>query len=306
MILRKAASAFAGGALALMAVGCSNSSEPASRTTSASTVATAAALGEVEVGDLPLSWYLDEASAQREVIHAAESRLIAECMDTQGFEYLSVPYRADQDFLGKRFGVTPDIADRIGFQSLDALNPAAEPMPAVPDPGPAYHRALIGEAEAAEDVQIPGTGISVTLVEGCSGQARRTLFGSDEAALDFARLDQRIQRLDLDALSGATASQAVQEALEMWRACMADRGLAFDSRESLLNIDWAIPRPGEEERRAAVADAECLQEAGYAKALSQELRTRQLELIDEAPGLIDEFTEVRDSVLTTARAISGR
>ena len=206
MILRKAASAFAGGALALMAVGCSNSSEPASRTTSASTVATAAALGEVEVGDLPLSWYLDEASAQREVIHAAESALIAECMDTQGFEYLSVPYRADQDFLGKRFGVTPDIADRIGFQSLDALNPAAEPMPAVPDPGPAYHRALIGEAEAAEDVQIPGTGISVTLVEGCSGQARRTLFGSDEAALDFARLDQRIQRLDLDALSGSTVS----------------------------------------------------------------------------------------------------
>jgi hypothetical protein len=180
-----------------------------------------------DISGLPLAWYLVEASSQRELIHDAEAAEISKCMTAVGFDYVSPEYVPDLDFLGRRYGVAPEVAAQIGFQSIDLLDGVSDAtenfayLQALEDP--AYQQALIGMETDSTRVEM-ADGNTLTFSGGCAGQARMSVYGSNDLAARFAEMDQVVQRIDLDANAFAMASEETQTALALWARCMHEHG----------------------------------------------------------------------------------
>lgn len=266
-------------------------------------------LGQGDVSGLPLGWYMAAQSDMNRSIQDATQSAIAACMDQQGFVYQPVQYVPDRDFLAKRYGVQPWVADRIGYQSVDALetdDSVVDHEPSVPpqDQGVGYELALFGRDESAEllpagsDSDEADQGF-YELRGGCVGFARDAVFETADAAVEYLNADSFIQSLIGQAFAEARAAPEVEEARRDWVECMAGKGYTFGSRDDLVSRGWPEPRPTPDEHDTAVADTRCLEEVGYANALLNAEASAQARLVDENEAAI---LAARDLLTTGPRS----
>lgn len=177
------------------------------------------------------------------VIQAAETRLIAECMEAEGFdyqgktpaEYVSAmpPYLSPAEL--RRSGYSYDwaaaAAEFLGSNSQDGSPPqtiSAEEdldrteMTLSPEQA-ARQEAKNGGADAEQvRLQGPGGGTTSASTEGCVADARRTLYGSVANAL---RYDRAVTVLSLSGIVGEVREiDEYQAPRKAWQDCMRAAG----------------------------------------------------------------------------------
>jgi hypothetical protein len=139
--------------------------------------------------------------------------------------------------------------------------------------------------------------------EECSAQAQAVTPPSPSQDL--------LSSLEVAAYSSANQADAVLEAAEEWRACMASLGvpdlpsgpqeMPTGSQRQLFDPDRARDgTPGAEEVRQAVTDARCRETSGWSTALYEEEWRRQVALI---PDNEDAFERLRAANEAHAAAI---
>lgn len=223
-------------------------------------------------------------SEVNKVIHDSIQSELQQCMAAKGFEYPVQPYIADNDFLAKRYGVSPEVAEEIGYQSVDLLLANQDAVMVEPLPeAPAFVDALFGQAGASDG--------------GCVQIAQENVYGGTDDAQRFDGESRFIESLVEEAFQRALGSAQFIDLMLRWSSCMDDKGYDFATRVEVLIVNWPEPRPTTNERETAVADTECLEKVGYATTVLAFEQKAQDELVDENRLRIDEFKLAQDELV---------
>lgn len=205
------------------------------------------------------------APAQVRELAEAEEILVARCMRGQGFEYHLVPadpalsedrdfpYGIDDPAWAARHGLGLALRDRAGRQAGEGNpnNRYTDGLP--PQRRQAYTAALYGTESKALAVTIP-TGQQVTMPpDGCLAAARQELYGDLRRWFPAQAITDNLASAIRPKVY---ADQRFKAAAEQWSRCMAGRG--HDFRDPVDLRERFTAGPAEEERRVAVAEAECV------------------------------------------------
>ena len=214
-------------------------------------------------GDAPGEPRTRLTSAESDLLYVAEQRLIRDCMAADGFEYVVVPpIRPDRKDAGRPFGIADVARARTDGYSEEAPSvPTARPNGRYvaglsADRRRRYQRALDGTDPAAIVVEVPGVGTVFTSSDGCQSKARHHLYGDLRV---WTRAKAIITNLPAITFPELRRDPAYAAALLTWRSCMSLRGFGYASPAEAVTAVRARSGPGvsPEERRTAVADAQC-------------------------------------------------
>ncbi|WAU81893.1 hypothetical protein O1Q96_20140 [Streptomyces sp. Qhu-G9] len=212
---------------------------------------------------------------EKALLHLAEQRLIADCMDEQGFRYVveelprssTSPRAASASRQGdvawaraNGYGTAP--GDAASGQGKRALGPNGRYIVSLtPEKQRAFSRALDGTNPSAVSVEVPTLGRVFTSADGCQANARTRLYG-DQAR--WVRAKATVTNLRAITRENFSSDPEYTAALSEWRSCMAERGHSArtpaEARRTALSK--RAPAAGAAtvsagERRTAVADARC-------------------------------------------------
>lgn len=233
---------------------------------------------------------------ERELLGAAEQRLITSCMRDKGFRYGLDPDGPRSEAPERRFGLD-DVtwARRHGYGLAEAAragdrgggdgsgdrggdrggkaaaenSPQARYVASLPPRRQAeFDRALNGTDQAAIVVPAPGRGQIFTSADGCQADARRRLYGD---LRKWTEAKAAVVNLEYFTYDDVVAEPRYTKALTDWRACMKARGLAYPSSSEAIgavakeNRSRTAEEAWKREVTVAVADAECNRSAGLAR-----------------------------------------
>lgn len=255
----------------------------------------------------------------RRLVEHASDVLIQRCMAEAGFDYQVAPPReAPQDaaamLIDQALGVTT-VADaqRYGYVpplvALDAdddgradLNSSSEP---------AFLDALFGtdrgspESNAVVDDDTGRQVGSLEIRDGCTGSADDQLFGSSEDRASFYSLDLTLQNLAVEAVVKTQSSSPIQSATADWSRCMANAGYDFSTPQDPLEVEWAEPRPSEDEVRTALADVQCKEQAGLISTYRTLLNDAASAVEGQYASTLAEWSEQSDLVTRQALEVTS-
>ncbi len=209
---------------------------------------------------LPVAQLLSHGAGERELLRRAENILITNCMSSRGYIYYSLVSQAVNDFsMESLFGtITPQQAARYGYHSSTASDYAA-----------ADAAAVVTQAKAMAQ----GAGYLAALSDegpsSCQSLAWQQLYGANQPP-DTSADALMIFNLTAQARMAAGESAPVLAAQEIWKTCMAARGLHYrflsDSRLTFQSEPGDAGTPSAAEFDSAKADADCRQTAGVDRA----------------------------------------
>jgi hypothetical protein len=208
---------------------------------------------------LPVAQLLSHGAGERELLRRAENILIADCMSSRGYIYYPFVSQAVNDFsMESLFGtITPQQAARYGYHSSTASEYAAADAAAV------VTQAKVMAQGAGYLVALSGEGSS------CQSLAWQQLYGANQPP-DTSADTLMIFDLTAQARMAAGESAPVLAAQEIWKTCMAARGLHYrflsDSRLTFQSEPGDAGTPSAAEFDSAKADADCRQTAGVDRA----------------------------------------
>ncbi|GLH96347.1 hypothetical protein Pa4123_16210 [Phytohabitans aurantiacus] len=217
-------------------------------------------------GDAPPDGGRALTGAERKQISQAQTRLIAECMRRQGFEYFEVAEEAPQPPEFPYGNDDPAWAAAHGFGVAYALRAVAAARAKDPNhtyvtelPAQrrdAYLAALDGDRRDPVTVRLPDGKALHQSGQGCTAQAQRRLYGD---LADWVRARAMVDRLPSEYTRQVTADPGYRTALRAWSGCMAARGYAAADPAQLRTLvaPATTGTPSDAEVRAAVAEAEC-------------------------------------------------
>ncbi|HEU5160075.1 MAG TPA: hypothetical protein VFU43_23965 [Streptosporangiaceae bacterium] len=223
-------------------------------------------------GDRPVA----AATTDTELLHRASERLIARCMARHGFAYAEQPPPSapEQDFhyvlddvgwarehgygtlLGRPGGWDHD----ANFGNLAKLTPERQR---------AWQRTLLGSGRGLA-VDLPGFGRVSAPDNGCTAEARRTLYGDLAGWYRARRIVDHFDSYVAGQVSGAAEYRA---GLAAWAACARKRGYAASSPRELRELiarqtpRFAGERAGGREVAAAEAEAKCATSTGFSQTI---------------------------------------
>ncbi|MBV2155173.1 hypothetical protein [Kitasatospora sp. SUK 42] len=279
--LRTATAVLIAGCTLLGAAACSDSPEPASGAHGAangSPPPTTPQSGLAAGLKLPLSAYMETYDDNR-AIERAVDKLTQDCMARFGFTY-NAPERTanpasiwDNTNMARRYGLTDrSQVERYGY---DLADEGWSPPPA-PKMSPEELVVLTGRSEPRPDAPEVSTTAKGTAVPrgGCMGESLDKVGGQ----LDTSVPD----RLDAESFDTAKADDRVQQAIQQWSGCMAEKGyqVALPADAFKLAPRVAGSGPAKEEIAVATADLDCKERTGLVKVwfdVESEVQRKQIE-----------------------------
>lgn len=243
---------------------------------------------------LPLAAVLESSRADLESLAAAETVVLAQCMEAAGFaEVVPLRYVEESMFdVDRRYGTrTIDQAAELGYRPSDfaqQVQDANEPQPGFMN-APGYLDALLGPIVANDD------GSSGPGGTGCSGTASIEIYGSPLRRAGLSGWTELLE-VDEESYNALLASEAYRNANEAWSLCMASSGLNYASIQDALRefpFDASDPAlltvgPSDDEIRTATTDAQCQAEAGLRLAYFEFEAVFQTAALDERAALVAE------------------
>lgn len=234
------------------------------------------------------------------LLDAARQRSMATCMSAEGLPFTTAPDAGPyfgMGFLGEWFGEGLTVADATahGYQQT----------------GPPYDEAAAARYERAHAENSARVTADVTYeraIERCALAFVNALHGAGSD--DFEALENSTSNALITVLKPATDAPAYRAALARWVTCARAAGLSDASPRNRTPFGYAVGAPpteppGPDERRQAVADAECRAQA----QLQATLRTEAERLLDAwiaaHPGITERLVALRAAMLTRAGALAA-
>lgn len=251
-------------------------------------------------------------AAERSLLYDAEQTLVQRCMKRHGYtlskvpehpvpEQRDFPYVVDDVAWARRHGYGSDLERQArALRNADPNRRYAQSLGA--ERRAAALDALHGRRRNALTVRLPSGAEVGRSDEGCTAEAERELYGDLTA---WFRAEAVTQALSGLRRSQVTADPAYADAVRAWSACMRGRGLPHPTPEAARAR--FLDAPGEatpaEERRTAVAEAECAQSSGLSRTVARLRGHYGDELRAEHRSAFRERDRLRREALPRARAI---
>lgn len=222
---------------------------PAAGSTTTVTQAEATGNGEEQEEDEPesledfLGFSFDDPEGNAAFAADMERRVqesIASCMAQEGFEYIPAVrpqgfgfVASDQEEFARErgFGITTWFGEEDLFSAGDEewVDPNAEIVASLSESErDAYQEVLYGESRFGDSGSGDVESVGDLLGGGCNGKAYEEVFGAMNAV--FIELGPQLEELN----QRVQADPRFREAEALWAGCMADRGFAYDSQETMF------------------------------------------------------------------------
>ncbi|TWD84908.1 hypothetical protein FB561_6104 [Kribbella amoyensis] len=255
-------------------------------------------------------------TADQRVLEAAEDLVLSQCMSRAGFTFRAVtidrpndrsyPYAIDDvDWARSHgYGIADDVAARAvrrpdpNLVALRAMTPAERQQ---------YLEALNGSGRTTVTVGAPSGGTAGTNADGCTAEARRTLFGDHDgwfrASTVAVNLDSAV------IVPEVVRSPRLRPALERWSNCLRTKG--FADRDPLAARDRIgelagrvdLDRLRRDEQAVAVAEAECSVRSGYVATAERLDRELGAPIRRKNSDALQQYRRLATAALPKARAI---
>lgn len=256
-------------------------------------------------------------------------REVAACMSTLGHEY-EIPSSVPLEMFGVTLALT--LPEQWAFDNVEAasvngyglgdllVREEGNPFKVPPqsDEAPEFSTQYLLDLMGSDDqmvfiVELDGSQ-SGTGRGGCLGQARASVWGSVE---DFLTVGDVASFMASESHVAAIAGGAVRSALREWRECMTNHGFVPPEGETLepqnvVSEVWSRYGSGtravawEEEKRTAVAHAQCSADSGLGGEYRERFREESAKLLADYESEILGARELIDAALKRAEAILER
>ncbi|MBC6462462.1 hypothetical protein [Actinomadura sp. HBU206391] len=226
--------------------------------------------------DAPTSGDRPVAATDDELLHRASERLIARCMARHGFAYAEQPppsstqpdfrYVLDDVGSARKHGYG-NLLGRPGAGGQDAnvgnlgkLSPGRQN---------AWHRTLMGSGRQLV-VDLPRLGRLSAPDNGCTAEARRTLYGD---LAGWYRVRRTVDHFDSYVDDKVVATPEYRTGLAAWVTCVRKRGYAASTPNELRRLvapaspESAGEQAQPQEIAAAVTEAECATSTRFARTI---------------------------------------
>ncbi|MER5216676.1 hypothetical protein ABT063_40635 [Streptomyces sp. NPDC002838] len=262
----------------------------------------------------PVSTHSPVSTAERSLLYDAEQTLIRRCMSRHGFtvrkvpehplpEHRDFPYVVDDVAWAREHGYGSDLERRArALRDTDPNRRYAESLGA--ERRAAAMDALHGRKRNALTVTLPSGAEVGRSDEGCTAEAETELYGDLAAWFRAEAVTQAVSGLRR---SQVTADPAYTGAVRAWSACMHGRGLPHPDPAAARARFLDTPGKGTptEERRTAVAEAECALSSGLSDTVGRLTSRYGDALKAEHHSVFRERDRLRRAALPRARAIAG-
>jgi hypothetical protein len=231
--------------------------------------------------------------AEKQLIDAAQARLIGRCMAAAGLTYdagESAPVESDNVLL-RPFGVES----------------TADSPPAVPDSpertGPAaerYARVLYGDP--AKRVTARGDTLAVSAsTTGCQADAETALAGNDRVRQMELRI--RLYEAEDAALQRFATDPDFEVVRKQWQACAKAQGITATEPAALFD---SLPAGTDlSTDRTVRVDLACKEQTGYLRHAYLRMAQLQNRELAGRPGVLAEWNRIQQHQVAAARAVLG-
>lgn len=228
-----------------------------------------------------------------ELVGSETWRAGSECMAERGFELPARP--AAPPATGPLLYGLPSSNDpEIGYSIKPPEGYA--PVEMVLDTTPEFLRALHGQIVETMTYQLPaGEEVTVTVSDGCLGEAEVALYGSVAALVEGSRALMFMQALEVNAYVQSEADPAILSLNESWSLCMAEAGFDFPNPLAAWSNDWSDALTGDE-IEAARADVHCKAELDYDTVYWSIVDGLFAFALEKNPGLVEQWRDVQAAV----------
>ena len=240
-------------------------------------------------------------------ISVLEAPKVAACLAEKGFTYGTnlpdrPPVRSVTDMIAERFGEPrklPDGQYAYYVPTKDVDSSDLEESSRSPDESAALVGSVIESRNILdEEGQVVAT---LTVGDGCLGEAQAWLFGSPKAYLDYWTTLNSITVKSSSILVRLLSDPTFIAANASWSACMHNAGFEFKTVIDPSNSDWDYPRPGPREKAAAQADLTCRATSGLSVEMLAQIEMRLEELTaPDLPLTFKEYEEVQRNLIERA------
>ena len=291
-------------ALALLASGCANRGLGAGVTDpeGKEPVATTPPTGGTATTPPSIGFPLGALVVRGTAVDAAFSRAmyvrLDTCMASKGFqvdgEYntAQTPEVSDDEVRANRY-MAPRTRDGVyGYLFSSTGNPDDPPTGSnrSQEEAMAYDIAMRGTPDSIQEIRLigfDGSPIgSVTIGDGCVGDAFVEIFGSIDSYLEYVKTQALVEDIGVRSWSRLFSDPAAIEASAEWSQCMATKGFEYHVPLEVSNQDWPEPRPQAEESATALADHECRNDTAINTRLATVEGGWQLVMLEEYPELL--------------------
>ncbi|SFT75199.1 hypothetical protein SAMN04487904_107132 [Actinopolyspora lacussalsi subsp. righensis] len=249
--------------------------------------------------------------AERRVLHDAEERLVAGCMNGRGFDYEPSEQNENESGADNPYGLlSPERAADNGYgmtmravrnSSTDEKNENRKDR----NDSPERNIALNGEKENRKTITTD-TGTELTFAtDGCLHEARTEVYGES-----WDRAFYTMQDLSNEVIRGVTGSKEFSEDQRHWSECMSSAGHEYETLQGpLRTIREKLDERGPNKNIAglelslAEQDARCQRRVGLAETVREVQRAEEAEVLRGHRARLRELRKLRSAALDNARAV---
>ena len=255
---------------------------------------------------------------EEQALLGAEQLGIAECMQSQGWDYVALPgdqlvANSSQSLTDRRlddgYGLASAATQVQGSDATSAQGNGAnrEVIASLSAEDAArYDVALFGHPETRASIDLPdGTAVSYP-VDGCIAQARTELYGDIATWASVSNVPPSYERVLAE---NVLESSAYTAAMRGWSDCMAASGFdyalpqdAIDDLTERYRVEGFSDQLRDEEMRTATADATCAQDEGVESAVDEALRTETEQLPPPDIEQLNDLTQARGAAVRRANS----
>ncbi|SDP84173.1 hypothetical protein SAMN04487905_11086 [Actinopolyspora xinjiangensis] len=248
--------------------------------------------------------------AERRVLHDAEERLVAECMNSRGFDYEPSERGGEESGADNPYGLlTPERAADDGYgMTMRAVRNSSvgkDEARTKRSESPERDRALTGTEENRKTITTE-TGTELTFAtDGCLHEARTEVYGKS-----WDRAFYTMQDLSNEVIRGVTGSAEFSEAQRRWSECMSSAGHEYETLQGpLRTIREKLDEQGPTEEIAGLELSLAEQDARCQRRVELAETTREVQRVEEEKALeghrarLKELRRLRRAALNSARSV---
>ncbi|MEV0226135.1 hypothetical protein [Streptomyces sp. NPDC050704] len=228
----------------------------------------------------PFDGALSYDQRERQVLHTADERLVADCMRRRGLSYEPQPLATGgtdpQDV--NPYGLLTTTQARQDGYGITSARLAARPLA---DPNrdrardPGWSRALLGTKSHEVRISLPGGTEFFYNSDACVTQARQALYGAD-----YDRLSSKYQVLSNQVITAVRNDPRYQSAQRRWAQCMRAAGVTATSLDDPRSfVEQRLKRADSQSRqlhdvaryelKVAGQDADCQRTTGLPRTVAE-------------------------------------
>ncbi|WP_405817107.1 hypothetical protein OG241_21235 [Streptomyces sp. NBC_01390] len=253
---------------------------------------------------------------ERQVLHTADERLVADCMRRRGLHYDPQPLATGgtdpQDV--NPYGLLTVTQARQDGYGITSARLAARPLDTNGDHArePRWSHALLGTKSHEVRLHLPGGVEFLYNSDACVTQARQTLYGAD-----YDRLSSRYQVLSNQVVTAVLKDPRYLRAQHRWAVCMRAAGLAVTTSDDprglveqrLERATGARPAQPHDvaryELKVAGQDADCQRTTDLPHTVTEAQSRAETAVAGAHPTDLSRLTELRSAAVERATAPSG-